>query len=187
MIKASGRETVTAISEIVNQIINEENIPEYRKDFFIINCYKGKGDATDRGNYRGLKFLEQVDINNMQFGFMPGCSTTDEIHILQQMQEKYLIRKKKIYSTFVDLEKAFNQVPHSILWWAMRNLGIGEWIVRLAKVMYDGANSGARVNRCFSEWFEVTVGVQQGSVLSSLLFAILMEVFSCECHTGCSW
>ena len=24
---------------------------------FIINCYKGKGDATDRRNYRGLKLL----------------------------------------------------------------------------------------------------------------------------------
>ena len=25
------------------------------QDSIIINCYKGKGDATDRGNYRGRK------------------------------------------------------------------------------------------------------------------------------------
>ena len=43
----------------------------------------------------------QVDINNMQFGFMPGHSTTDAIYILQQMQEKQFIRKK-IYFAFVD-------------------------------------------------------------------------------------
>ena len=49
MIKAGGRETVTAISELVNLIIFEEKIPEDWKDSFIINCYKGKGDATDRG------------------------------------------------------------------------------------------------------------------------------------------
>ena len=59
-IKVGGRETVTAISELVSLIIYEENIPADWKDFFIINCYKGKGDATDRGNYRGLKLLEHV-------------------------------------------------------------------------------------------------------------------------------
>ena len=81
MIKAGGKETVTVISELVNLIIYEENIPEDWKNSFIINCYKGKNDATDPGNYRGLKLLEygmevlervlesllcsQVDINNM--------------------------------------------------------------------------------------------------------------------------
>ena len=68
----------------------------------------------------------QVDINNMQFGFMPGRSSTDAIYILRQMQEKHLVRKKKIYFTFVDLEKAFDCVPCSTLWWAMRKLEIDE-------------------------------------------------------------
>ena len=76
----------------------------------------------------------QVDINNMQFGFMPGCSTTDAIYNHRRMQEKHLIRKKKIYLAFVDLEKAFDRVPRSVLWWNMRKLGIDEWIVRLVKV-----------------------------------------------------
>ena len=57
------------------------------------------------------------------------------------MQDKHLIRKKKIYFAIVDLEKTFDWVPHSVgLWWAMTKLGIDEWIVRLVKVMYDGAN-----------------------------------------------
>ena len=56
-IKAGGRETVTAISELVKQIIYEENIPEDWKDSFIINCYKRKDDETDLGNYRDLNLL----------------------------------------------------------------------------------------------------------------------------------
>ena len=96
-----------------------------------------KGDATDRGNYSGLKLMEnvmkvlervleslirsQVEINNMQFGFMSGRSTTDAIYILRQMQEKHLIWKTKIYFAFVDLEKAFDRVPPSVFWWAMRS------------------------------------------------------------------
>ena len=95
MIKAGGRETGTAITELVNLVIYEENIPEDWKESFIINFYKGKGDATDRGNYRRLKLPEhvmkvlervlesliwsQVGINDMQFDFMHGRSTTDAI------------------------------------------------------------------------------------------------------------
>ena len=129
----------------------------------------------------------QVDINDMQFGFMPGSSTTAAIYFLQQMQEKHLISKKKIYFAFVDLEKAFDRVPRSVLWWSMRKSGIDEWIVRLVKVMYDGANSGVRVSGCFSERFEVTIGAHQGSVLSPLLVAILMEALSRECRIGYPW
>ena len=69
----------------------------------------------------------------------------------------------------------------------MRKLGIDEWIVRLVKVMHDDANSRVRVNGCFSESFEVTIGVHQGSVLSSLLFAIVMEALYRECCIGCPW
>ena len=50
IIKAGGRETLIAISELANLIIYEKVIPEDWKDSFIINCYKGKGDATDPGN-----------------------------------------------------------------------------------------------------------------------------------------
>ena len=31
---------------------------------------------------------------------------------------------------FVDLEKAFDQVPQKIIWWTLRKLGVEEWIVQ---------------------------------------------------------
>ena len=69
-------------------------------------------------------------------------------------------------------------IPCSVLWWAMRELGIDKWAVRLVKVIYHGANSRTRVNLCFSERFAVTVCVYQGSVWSLLLCTIVMEAFS---------
>ena len=72
------------------------------------------------GSYRGIKLLEhamkvverifehrirqQIEIDDMQFGFMKGKGTTDAIFMTRQMQ-------KKLYFGFVDPEKAFIKVP----------------------------------------------------------------------------
>ena len=54
---------------------------------------------------------QQLDIDSIQFGFMHGWSTTDEIFILRKMQEKHHLKRKTMYAAFADLEKAFNRVP----------------------------------------------------------------------------
>ena len=55
------------------------------------------------------------------------------------------------------------------------------------KAMHNVADSRARVNGCFNKRFEVTVGIHQSSVLSLLLFAIVMEALSHDCCIGCPW
>ena len=82
---------------------------------------------------------DNISIDEMQFGFMPGRSTTDAIFILRQLQEKFLGKKKNLYFAFVDLEKAFDRVPRSVLWWAMRKVGVSEWIIRTVQAMYRNA------------------------------------------------
>ena len=121
----------------------------------------------------------------MQFGFMPGRGTTDAIFILRQLHEKYLGKKKNLHFAFVDLEKAFDRVPRAVLWWAMRKLGTDEWIIRAVQAMYANARSSVRVNGQYSSEFNVGVGVHQGSVLSPLLFIMVMEALSREFRTGC--
>ena len=88
---------------------------------------------------------------------------------------------------FVDLEKAFDSVPRKVIWWALRKLGVEEWIVRLVQGMYANARSGVRVGEGFSKEFEVKVGVHQGSVLSPLLFIIVLEALSREFRAGVPW
>ena len=83
---------------------------------------------------------------------------------------------------FVDLEKAFDRVPQKVIWWALRKLGVGEWIG-----MYANAWSHVLVGEGYSEEFEVKVGVHQGSVLSPLLFIIVLEALSREFCSGVPW
>ena len=78
-----------------------------------------------------------VNNDSMQFGFMAGRSMTDAIFIVCQLQEKYLAKNKKLWMTFVDLEKAFDRVPREAVWWALRYLGIDEWIVSMIRINYN--------------------------------------------------
>ena len=130
---------------------------------------------------------QRVEIDEMQCGFMSGRGTTDAIFIVRQLQEKHLATNKPLYMAFVDLEKAFDRVPRDVIWWAMRKLGIDEWLVRLVQSMYKDVRSRVRVGDGYSEEFGVGVGVHQGSVLSPLLFIIVLEALSREFRTGCPW
>ena len=95
----------------------------------------------------------------MQFGFCSAKGTTDWIFIVHQLQEKYLAGKKDLWLAFVDLEKAFDRVPRGVLWWALRVLGVEEYIVNVIKAMYDGVSTAVKLRNGESEAFEVKVGV----------------------------
>ena len=60
-------------------------------------------------------------------------------------------------------------------------------LVSLVQSMYKDVRSRVRVGDGYSEEFGVGVGVHQGSVLSPLLFIIVLEALSREFRTGCPW
>ena len=69
----------------------------------------------------------------------------------------------------------------------MRKLKIDEWLVRIVQSMYKEVRSRVRVGDEYSNSFDVQIGVHQGSVLSPLLFVIVLEALSIEFRTGCPW
>ena len=88
---------------------------------------------------------------------------------------------------FVDLEKAFDRVPRKVSWCGLRKFDVEKWIVRLVQGMYADAQSRVRVGEGYSEEFEVKVGILQGTVLSPLLFFIVLEALSWEFRSGVPW
>ena len=67
---------------------------------------------------------------------------------------------------FVDLEKAFDRVPREVVWWALRYLGVDEWIVSVIKAMYEDATTKVRLNGRESNAFSVKVRVHQSGLCS---------------------
>ena len=46
---------------------------------------------------------------------------------------------------FVDLEKAFDRMPREVVWWALRYLGVDEWILSI-RAMNEDATTKLRLN-----------------------------------------
>ena len=109
---------------------------------------------------RGIKLLEHgmkvaervlerrlrqaVEIDKKQFGFRPGTGITHAIFIARQLQERYRGKHRKLWWTFVELEKAFDRVLRKVVEWAMRKLGVEEWLVRAVMSMYKYARTRIR-------------------------------------------
>ena len=155
MVKAVGGFGSRWMTDLINNIVKEGCIPDDWRKAILVPVYKGKGDPLVFGSYRAFKLLEQpmkvlervlekriwcqVSIDNMQSGFMPGKGTTDAIFIMREVHEKHQAKKKKLYYAFVDLEKAFDRVPREVVRWALRKLGVDEWLIRTVMALYTEA------------------------------------------------
>ena len=62
MLKAAGEEGLEKSRLLAELVFSSGEIPKDWEESLILNLYKGKGDALDRGNYRGLKLNDQVMI-----------------------------------------------------------------------------------------------------------------------------
>ena len=69
----------------------------------------------------------------------------------------------------------------------MQKLKIDEWVIQVVKSMYDHAQSKVRIANSYSNPVNVSVGVHQRSLLSPLLFIIVMEALSRDFRIGCPW
>ena len=67
---------------------------------------------------------------------------------------------------------------------AMRKKGIPEALVVSVMSLCKGARTKVKVGTHFSEEFEVNAGVHQASVLSPLLFAIVVDVVTNKIKEG---
>ena len=121
-----------------------------------------------------------VTIDDTQFGFMPGKGTIDAVFILGRIQEEYIGKRNKLYMCSVDLENAIDEVPRKVAELAIRKKGNPEPLAVAVMRLYKGAKTKIKFGTHFSEQFKVSVGVHQGSVLSPLLFAIVVDVVTYE-------
>ncbi len=203
MLRAGGAMVAGKLAELFGRVWAEGTLPVEWRSSVIVPVYKKKGDPLDCGSYRAVKLLEHamkvmervierrlrmcVSVHEMQRGFVSGRSTADAIFVLRQLLARHLEVGEALWTVFVDLEKAYDTVPRELVWWALRKQGVEESLVGAVRALYDGPVSVVRVAGQLSRPFAVSVGLHQGSVLSPLLFVLVMECVSARVRVGLPW
>ena len=200
MLKIAEGLTVEQLTKVANSMLEGKEMPTMWKESLLVPLYKGKGDALKCSNYRSIKLLDHAmkvvekvferrlrsntELDGAQFGFQGGRGTTDAIFIVRQMIEKFLNASRPLYLVFIDLEKAFDHIPRSVVEWAMRRKGVTERDVQGIMAMYKDAKTRVKIEGELSESFQVKVGVHQGSVLSPWLFNVVMDEVTREARSN---
>ena len=137
--KAGGDKCLKSLPNIFNYMLFKDKLSEEQILSSLLPTFEGKGNALNSNSYRGVKLIEYafkldgrlcevVNIDKMQYGFMPGIGTVDVVFVLKRLSE-ILRAKNKLFFIFFDLEKAFNQVPREVIDFAFRQKGVPEYLV----------------------------------------------------------
>ena len=180
---------------LFNLVLDTGKFPEKWLEGIIKPIYKNKGDPKRPENYRPITLLSCFGklftsvINNRlqtfiesnsilseaQAGFRKGYSTNDHVFTLYSLAELLKARKKKLFCTFVDLQKAFDTVWRSGLWQKLLQNNISGKCFNVIYNMYQNIKSCVSCNDNFTCFFSCKTGVRQGENLSPILFAIFLN------------
>ncbi|XP_039386731.1 uncharacterized protein LOC120401127, partial [Mauremys reevesii] len=155
---------------------------------------KRKGNRKVFDNHRGIsllssagKILARVLLNRLighleqgllpetQCGFRKERGTVDMIFAVRQLQEKCQEQNRELYTIFVDLTKAFDNVSREGLWRIMSKFGCPDRFILMVRQFHDSMTARVLDDREASEAFPVTNGVKQGCVLAPTLFSIMFS------------
>nr|VZH91294.1 unnamed protein product [Spirometra erinaceieuropaei] len=189
------------LTALFQEMWRQGKVPQDFRDATIVHLYKRKGNRQVCDNHRGIsllniagKILPRILLNRLnnhleqgllpesQCGFRRHRGTTDMIFAARQLQEKCRKIRTHLYSTFVDLTKAFDTVNREGLWKIMQKFGCPERFTQMVRKLHDGMMARVTDNRTVSEAFAVTNGVKQGCVLAPTLFSLMFSAMLMDAY-----
>nr|VZI07622.1 unnamed protein product [Spirometra erinaceieuropaei] len=199
--KHGGPQMMDHLTALFQEMWRQGEVPQYFMDATIVHLFKRKGNRQVCDNHRGISLLnnagkifarillnrlnnhlEQDLLPESQCGFRRHRGTTYTIFAARQLQEECQEMRTHLYSTFVDLTKAFDTVNREGLWKIMQKFGCPERFTQMVRQLHDGMMARVTDNGAVSEAFAVTNGVKQGCVLTPTLFSLMFTVMLMDAY-----
>nr|VZI35050.1 unnamed protein product [Spirometra erinaceieuropaei] len=140
--KHGGPQLMDHLTAHFQETFRQGEVPQDFKDATIVHPCKRKGNRQICDNHRGISLLniagkifscillnrlknhlEQGLLPESQCGFRQRRGTTDMIFAARQLQDKCQEMRTHLYSTFVNLTKAFDTVNRERPWKIMQKFG----------------------------------------------------------------
>ena len=182
-------------SDIINLSFSTGVFPSQLKEAKVIPVFKNKGSPFDAENYRPISLLSNIDkifqklmhkrlidfldqsnsLYPLQFGFRSNHSTETALLYCIDQISKALEEGNFGCSIFIDLQKAFDTVDHSILLSKLDFYGIRGKSLDWFHSFLTNRSQFVTISGSDSKSKSMKHGVPQGSVLGPLLFLIYVN------------
>lgn len=103
------------------------------------------------------------------------------------VMEKAQENGQNLWMVFIDLEKAFDRIPRTVIWQVLRSHNIPECYIRITKDMYSKVHTSVRSSADLFDSFDIKVGVHQGSALRPLLFNVVINYLTSKIQKPTPW
>ena len=164
---------------IFTEGLNLSPVPEYICAFSLIttNTVQNVGVKLVCRNYRGISLLNvtykiftnlmtrytepYIDdiLENYQYGFQKGRSTTDQTFCMRMILEKACEYKVDIHQLYIDYKQAYDTINRAELVQIMKEFGIPMKLVRLVRMTLTNTNSKVNIQGKLSPSFDTMIGL----------------------------
>ena len=148
-------------------------------------------DLSEVFNYRPILLLRTVEkivhkrmfnffqenhvITALQFGFMPGYSTVNQLTDLYNTFCQALDEGKEVRAIFCDISKSFDRVWHKGLLYKLSSVGISGSLLQWFTDSLNNRKQRVVLPGSASSGTSIKAGVPQGSILGPRLFLIYIN------------
>ena len=149
-------------------------------------------DICDSDNYRGIALTSCINkifdwailirygvhlrTSDLQFAYKANHSTTMCSLTLKEVVKYYTSKGGQVFGGLVDATKAFDPIRFDKLFKLLIDRNIPNCVIRLLIDMYTRQKVRTVWASAYSDTFSVANGVRQGGVLSTILFAVYIDV-----------